>query len=374
MNCGKKGKKEMIIINELKKFFRDKTALILMILFPILLIYLLGNLLSEDNMADDVIGNLRIGYIIETNSPMEEAVVSNFIKESADEKNITFTKATEKEAAKGQVAGNELDGFVIFSDDKIQVYEGKDIIKNRTISAIMTGYSYLSKSITVIANTVPDKLTTEKTDRGSFVQEKEFNANRSMLDYYGVSMIVMMIFMGAIAGVDTFKEEKQLKTVNRLIVSPMRRNNIFLQKVIGKVPSAILEVVVIMIVSVVCFNVKYATTLSNNLILATFFLLTSFTMLMIGIVLGMFIKSNPMVYILGPVWVMMFLSGTFAKDIYIKGLSDCMPPYQVQQAAFDITVFGRTEKVFSIMTIEVIIIIAMTGIGVIRFNKMKEAR
>ena len=137
----------MIIIKELKAFFRDKTNLAFMFAFPIILIYLLGNLLSNQDYADEAVGNLRIGYMVETTNPIEVAGIDDFIKEISKEGNVVFTKVPEEEAAKNQVARNEMEGLVIFGQDKIRLYEGKDMIKNRTISAIITGYSNLEKQL-----------------------------------------------------------------------------------------------------------------------------------------------------------------------------------------------------------------------------------
>jgi len=363
----------MIIINELKAFFRDKTNLAFMFAFPIVLIYLLGNLLSEQNYADVAIGKLRIGYMVETTNPIEVTGINGFIEETLKE-DVVFTKVTEEEAAKDQVAQNELEGFVIFGQDKIRLYEGKDMIKNRTISALITGYSNLGKAITVIAHAVPNKFATMKVEENNFVEEKEFTANRSMLDYYGVCMIAMMVFVGSIIGAGTFGEEIRLKTVNRLIGSPVSRTKIFIQKVIGQIPSAIIEIIVVMAVSVLFFNVHYATTIGDNLFLFSLFLLSSITMLIVGIVIGLFVKANPTLVIMPPLWIMMFVGGTFTKEINIKGVTANMPIHRLQQAAFDITIFGRTGKASTIMLIEVVIILIMAVIGVVKFNTMKEAR
>ena len=213
-----------------------------------------------------------------------------------------------------------------------------------------------------------------KVEENNFVEEKEFTANRSMLDYYGVSMIAMMVFVGSIIGAGTFGEEIRLKTVNRLIGSPVSRTKIFIQKVIGQIPSAMIEIVVVMVVSVLFFNVHYATTVGGNLFLFSLFLLSSFTMLIVGIVIGMFVKANPTLIIMPPLWFMMFVGGTFTKEINIKGVTENMPIYHLQQAAFDITIFGRTGKATNMMLIETVIIIIMAVIGVVKFNTMKEAR
>lgn len=364
----------MIIINELKAFCRDKTALTMMIVLPILLIYLLGNLLSGQDVPDAIVGDLKIAYMDETGSEMEAGIVQAFMEDISREENVIVTKAQEKETARSQVADNELDGFVIFRPEDIMVYEGKNAIKNRTISAIFTGYSYMRKSVNVIAETAPEQILNLSVEGKNFVEEKEFNANRSMLDYYGVSMIVMMTFVGSVLGAGTFYDERRLKTLNRLITSPMSRTNIFLQKVIGQIPSAITEIVIIMLISVLFFDVHYASRFGDNIILLVLFFVTSLTMLTIGILLGMFVKGNPTLYLVLPLWIIMFLSGTFSKEINIKGVTEYMPAYILQQTAFDITVFGRTKGALSIILIELVLIVLMVGIGVVKVNKMKEAK
>ena len=364
----------MIIMNEIKAFFRDKMNLSLMIAFPIILIYLLGNLLSQQDYADEAIGELHIGYMVESVNPVEVVVIDEFIKGASEEGNVVFEQVAKEEKARDQVAHNELEGLVIFGKDEILLYEGKDMIKNRTISALITGYSNTAKAIKAIAYSAPNMLTNIKAEENNFVEEKEFSANRSMLDYYGVAMIVMMVFVGSIMGAGTFGEEIRLKTVNRLIGSPISRTKIFIQKVIGQIPSAVVEIVVVMVVSTLFFDVHYAANVGDNLILFLLFLLSSFTMLTVGIVIGLFIKANPFLVLMPVLWVMMFLSGTFAKPITIKGISQNMPAYRLQQAAFDITVFGNIGKATSFMLVDIVIIIIMTVIGVVKFNRMQEAK
>ena len=36
------------------------------------------------------------------------------------------------------------------------------------------------------------------------------------------------------------------------------------------------------------------------------------------------------------------LGGTFSKEVHIKGLSEFLPTYQVQQGAFDLAIFDAT--------------------------------
>ena len=46
-----------IIIKETKEFLRDKTSLFFYIMFPVILIFLLGSLLSATDKAEEAIGD-----------------------------------------------------------------------------------------------------------------------------------------------------------------------------------------------------------------------------------------------------------------------------------------------------------------------------
>jgi ABC-2 type transport system permease protein len=361
----------MIILNEIRGFLRDKTSLAFMVAFPIILIYLLGTLLSGQDVSDATIGEIRVSYQIETTDPMEQSIIQDFIKETSNNTDISFKKVTEPETSKQQIAKEELEGLIVFGQDKISLYEGKNQIKNKTIKAMVMGYGNLVKAVTAIADTEPEKLANLKVEDSSYVKEKDFNANRTMLDYYGVTMVVMMIFIGSIGGASSFSDEIRLKTINRLIASPVSRTKIFFQKVIGEIPSAVLELVVVMIVSVLFFDVHYASTVGNNLFLIGLFSLSCFTMLMVGVVVGLFIKANPVLVLMPVLWIMMFLGGTYSKEVNIKGVTEHMPVYVLQQAAFDITVFGRVDKAIPIMVVEVGLIIILSFIGVLKFNSLR---
>lgn len=98
------------------------------------------------------------------------------------------------------------------------------------------------------------------------------------------------------------------------------------------------------------------------------------TLSCVGVSLGLFVKGNPLIKF-GPIlWLMMFFSGTFSKELYIKGVTPYIPMYQLQQAAFELTIFSKKEKVLFIILIELIISIIFIVFGVIKFNKMQDER
>ena len=176
---------------------------------------------------------------------------------------------------------------------------------------------------------------------------------------------------GGIGCFTSFGDERKNKTILRLIASPLKRTNIFMQKVFGMMLSAGIEIGVIMIVGTAFFNVHYANNFSDNLLLFLFFFISMMTLSCVGVSLGLLIKGNPLL-IFGPIlWLMMFFSGTFSKELYIEGVTPYIPIYQLQQAAFQLILFSKKEKVLFIILIELIIGITFTIFGVIKFNKMQ---
>jgi ABC-2 type transport system permease protein len=129
-----------------------------------------------------------------------------------------------------------------------------------------------------------------------------------------------------------------------------------------------------MLISVYVFHAHYAAELSDNLLLFLLFFVVTLAMVSIGAVIGLVIKTSPMLIVMPPLWIMMAFSGTYSKELVFKGISDLMPIYQIQQAAFDLTVFGRSEKAGCVILICLIILIVMLAVGAFLFSRMEEER
>lgn len=371
----------MILLNECREFFRDRTNIFFTMAFPLILILLLGNMLNNQNVADSEVGYLKTGILIESKLPMDQVMIETFLSNINNTGSIEMAKYSSKEAAMNQVAAGELDGFVIFKDDVIEIYEGDDLIKNRTFSAIINGFLQNRKAIiSILSNRadnsvgVDDDSLNQVMTNKSYTTKRDFDKNRSMIDYYGVCMIILIVGLGGIAGFSSFGNERKNKTINRLIASPMSRTQIFLQKVLGMMLTSTLEIAVIMLVGTTFFGVNYANNIGDNILLFTLFFVSMMMMGCIGVAFSLCLKGNPL-FIFGPIlWLMMFFSGTFSKELYIESISPYMPMYQLQQVAFGLISFGHREKVIIILGIELIIIAVCSLLGIVRFNKIQEER
>ncbi len=365
-----------IIIKEMKDFLREKTNLFFFLMFPTVLVFLLGNLLGSMDQAEEAVGEIKIHYLVDTDQEIQSIVIEGFVKALEDEKNISFERTKDLETSKSLAGRDEITAVVEFIGEPMQIniYEGTNHIKNRTVGAIMTGFVQMNKSYFAIGKTLPNALAGVSTEQADYVKQKDLGVNRTMLDYYAVTMMVMVCFMSVILGSAAYSVERQNKTINRLLIAPKHKAVLFLSKVLGLVPQVIIQIAIIMVCSVFIFHANYASSFLDNIYLFVTFFLVTITMVSIGVVLGLVLKTNPMAVIFPVLWVMMFISGTYSKEVNISGVTERMPIYKIQEAVFDLTVFGRYGKCNRINLSCILITIIMLSIGAYIFSKKEEER
>lgn len=366
-----------IVIKETKEFVRDKSYLFFFLLFPVILVFLLGNLLQSTDTAEEAIGSIHVQYKLDTTNPYQKSAIDSFLTTVGDDSNLSFTATEDIEKAKAQAGADEITAAVLFTGEplQIQIYEGTNRIKNRTLEAVLNGFIQTDKTIAAVMKQAPQALSNLNSGGGDYTVEKNLGYNRSMVDYYAVTMVIMIAFMSMIVGNNAFMSERQNKTINRLIIAPQNRVYMFLQKILGMLPQTILQVTVIMGLSVMIFGAHYGATYQEVLYLFLMFCAITFCMISLGAILGLLVKNiSPYVLTMPVLWLMMFFGGTYSKEINIKGITEIMPNYIFQQAAYDLSVFGRYEKATSVILICLGITVAALIIGALLFRSKEEER
>jgi ABC-2 type transport system permease protein len=365
-----------IMIKETKEFLRDKTNLFFFIMFPVILVFLLGNLLKSMDQSEEAIGEIKIQYMIDAVSPFQVAAIDSFIKTAGDNGSLVFEEVKDLDNARALAGKDTITAVVLFAGDplEIKIYEGTNQIKNRAVNAVFQSFIQTNKTISAVVKTAPERLAGIHSTEESYIMQKDLGVNRTMIDYYAVSMVAMISFMSTLVGAGAFIGERQNRTLNRLIIAPQNRVYLFLQKILGLVPQVIIQIAVIMLVSVFVFKAHYAATLGTNIYLFLLFLVVTLCMISIGSIAGIVLKANPMAVIMPILWLMMFFGGTYSKEINIKGLTNFMPIYQIQQAAFDLAIFGRYAKANTVLIICIAIMAVALAFGAFLFSRKEEER
>jgi ABC-2 type transport system permease protein len=437
------------------EILRERMSLFFTILFPSLMVFILGTLLSSMDNADQTILNMRVAYVNETavtasteaggyeapeaeTSPvtsgrssvaldaatqpsedarssadrqaatkaaLDAAAVEMFLENLADNRQIRFNEAQSPADAVSAVNSGAANVAVIFhSPLSIEIFEGRDSTKNNVLSllcesfsrryaAISASYDMLSAdSLAASANTLTQSASTASANTPaqstsnapaellkqiseipaeeieSYIKNANPERSRSMMDYYAVTMIVMIIFMGGIAAAEDIYNGRRNFTLARSLASPKGRVSYYIQMLLARIPQNIIQVLVVMLVSVSVFGARYADTAMGNVILFTMLFICGMTVSAISTILGTLLKFSPTALIMPITWVFLFVSGTFSKAILLS-ISEFSPAFIIQKAAFDLTVFGRYEQCLSVSAVAILIFAAATVAGTALFRR-----
>lgn len=409
-----------VILNEVRSFLRSGSNLFFTVFFPCACVFFLGTFLESVETSDKAVGELKIAWCADGGNLYSAAAFEEFInsleregvlsaeKISADKiSGITMASYATAYDATPYYGGEDYSAAVELDGSDIVIHCGQDKIKNRTVKAIFDSYNRIAGAYMSVVAVNPAALADIRTSGssgnggdsgrdesngsdgsiggdvgsgsdgsiggdsdGSFVTHRDLGTNRSMMDYYAVTMTVMILFMGScIRGSGTYEDEHENFTINRLDASPVSRTAVFFGKIIGSMPMVLIQVMAVMLASTLLFGAHYCNSVSGNVLLAAMFITVSLAALSVGVFLNLIFPHIPSGIVIMPVlWLAMFFSGTFAMDIYIPGLTECMPMYIIQRAAFDLTVFGRTGKAVRVIAVSLVIFAVMLVMGRFKAN------
>ncbi len=359
-----------IIMNEARSFIRNGSNLFFTIFFPCACVFFLGTFLESVESSDKAVGELKLAYCADGGEAYAAAALEGYISSLEDEGVLTAEKLSADEISGFDTevysAAVELDGWDIL------IHGGRDKIKNRTVKAVFDSYNWNAAAYVSVAMENPGALAdirmTAGGEGGSLVLHKDLGTNRSMMDYYAVTMTVMILFMGScIGGAGVYESEHANATIIRLDASPVSRAAVFFGKIIGSMPMVLVQILSVMLASTLLFGAHYCSGVSGNLLLAAMFISASLAALSLGVFLNLLFPHIPTGFVIMPaLWLAMFFSGTFAMDIHVPGLTEYLPMYVIQRAAFDLTVFGKTQRAFRVIAVSLAVFAAVLVMGRIK--------
>lgn len=369
-----------IIINQLRSFFRNSGTVFFTVFFPAICTFFLGTFLESVQVSDYTVGEINLAYCVENADMLSAAAFESFIGE-LDEEGIVAAEKVSPESIEN--AAESYSAAVAVDGSDITVYLGSDNIKNRTVKALCDSYVQVSGAYLSVASVDPMAMMSVIMDSGSgddsaesYVREKDFGRTRTMMDYYAVTMAIMIVFMGScMSGASVYSNEIADCTLDRLAISSVSRMKIYTGKIIGSMPILILQIMAIMLISTLLFGASYCSTAGGNILLAVMLICCSMAALAAGMLLNLLLPKVPAPAILMPVILMMlFYSGVFAMDVTIEGFSDFLPPYVMNGAATDLTVFSRPEKALRVTACALIIFFVLTVIGALKIGVRRKSK
>ena len=354
-----------IIKKEILQNFRDKKAAFWMILFPIIMIFILGISLSQFfGKSTLTVPKTTVIYTVEKDTEQIKNL-ENFFNDSKKELNMEFSKGTDKNQILEEVRRGKYDCYLDIKDSKeIKVYSN-DIkgFNSALVTNLLSIYAEKTNAIESIIKENPQGIrVVQKDSKPNFINIKALEKAKTptAFDYYSVTMLTMIILYATVTGAMTILGERIRNTMPRLSCSSVNKFSLFFGKLIGAFVVVTVQIGVLFLVTKYIFKADWG----NNLAPIFGILLT---LIFMAISLGMGFSrlfNNPnLVSVFSNITIVFlnFLGGayipleTFGQNNIIMLISNISPLKWTNQAIFKV-IYGND---FSLISIAIIVNLAV---------------
>ena len=242
-----------IIIKEVKHSFRDRKSMVMMILFPIALIVVLSAAFSSIFTSDLDIGTPKVLYSIEGKNATAENFKTGFIDRGKEFK-MEFTKMGDLNDSKKKLLSKEYDAIIeMKSNNKIEFYKsGQENLKAGVVESILSTYVQefnVIMDISKINPSIINSLLSDKKTNYSTINSLNKVIQPSSLDYYTIAEIALIIMYAGMTGLFGIASERNSKTRDRILMSPVKKYEFLIGKTIGGVIGTMLQIAIVIVFS-----------------------------------------------------------------------------------------------------------------------------
>lgn len=240
-----------ILVKEIKENVRNIRSMALMILFPIVLMFVLGTALSGVFDNSSQFKDINVLYTQEGDPSLNSAF--NTFLAKGQEIGIHFTQAEGVQQGIEGVQNGKYAGFIRVSESGVQLYKNdRDAFKANLVETILGSFLQRYNAVATIAKVNPALVSQMVNQEGpasnQFVQLSSLGDRKqpSAMDYYAITMLTLITLYSAMTGAAAIKGERTLKTLNRLLCSPIRKDEILIGKILGALAITLLQALVVL--------------------------------------------------------------------------------------------------------------------------------
>lgn len=377
-----------IYITSMKRKIKSPVVFVNYILLPLLLIVILGNALSamfqsepKESAGAINITQTRTVVVNEDSGQLGQNIVS-FLTGEENQELYEVTVVQSAEAARKSLEADEYDQFIYLpagltegvnaqQESAVTIY-GKDQnidkvdITALTLSAFGDGYQAMEVSGQSNQPIMYQHVYSNLLTAGNTAEKQSEAGNMSGLSYYGVTMLVLILFYGLANTMNFIQEEYNAALGDRYLISPVSKMSLVVSQWLTGCSISILQGLVIVFSAQLFFNVSYG---PSNLIVLFIIIVGAIFFNALGLFLGVLGRRmkalDSIVSLLIP--VMTFIGGGFVKldfgslsklsinevfqqplfDYIQQGVINLMPVYNALALSLGfvfISVFSLTRK------------------------------
>lgn len=326
---------------DIKRSFRDKTAIFFIFVFPLIFLFVFGGIFGSEDSPSFSVALLNKADNEFTTGFLKAAQQDELIKV---DKNITTEADAREKMSRGEVDAiiklpesfGEPQGDQQFPSGQAEVIVDQNSAQaGATLKSVLDGiFNGINKDITKAPTPFTAKLTTTR------------EAGLDQFDYTFAGLVGFSILsLGIFGPTSVFPRMKQQGIMRRYHTTTLRVWQFFLANVISQMFVGVLSVAIMFAVALTVFDLNMR---GDYLSLLVVVLLGTATMFGIGLAVGGWAKNENQAAPLGNLisFPMMFLSGTFFPRFlmpdWLQGISGLLPLTPIVDALRFVITEGRT--------------------------------
>lgn len=247
-----------IVMKEFKLNIRNFKANAMMILFPIILIVILGAAFSSQFDQTIKLGDVKVLYTeqINANNHYLTDAFKSFREGLTRDYGLVFEKTEDVDAGKESVMGYRYSGYVFVSDDtqEIKLYNNEKYggYKSIILESALNGFMKTYGAMGTIARNRPQALANpEMNVHGDYVEIRSLDKKREpgSLDYYAITMMTMILLYASLTGLWSVRDDLEERTAARILCAPVKRYEFLTGKVLGCLMVTLTQAVAVILFS-----------------------------------------------------------------------------------------------------------------------------
>ena len=335
----------MILLNlikkEIKQFFKSKSDVIIMLIFPVILIFVMGKSLNGlMGMEKNIFNNKIIYYRI--NAPIENEVdlqrFYDFMIHFEKSTNVKFIENKNYKEVTNEVNNNKAICFMDIYDSYINYFrnENKESTESKVFRNLYNQYIKKYAFLQLIYKSNPQEMKNILDYEIKILLENE-GINQEEVNsftYYTFAILSLIIlYISTLTSISMYRE-RFLHTMTRLKVSKANKINILISKISLGIIIGLLQIIIVYIYSTKFLHVNWGENLLQiSIVLISFIIFSS----VLGIFMSMIFSNQKTCYMTNNILIIImgFLGGSYVPIYLIKSsrvtsfLSAIMPNYWI---------------------------------------------
>lgn len=333
-----------LIKKELKAFFRSKSDVIIMLIFPVILIFVMGKSLNNlMSVEKNIFNNKTIYYRINApiNNEKNLQLFYDFMINFEKKTNVKFIENMNYKNATNDVNNNKAICFMDIYDNKINYFrnEKKESTESKIFRNLYEQYMRKYSFLQTMSKSNSNQMTNLSNYQIKILLKDE-NINEEEISSYTyytfAELILIILYISTLTSISMYKE-RFLHTMTRLKVSGTNKFNILASKIALGIIIGLMQTFVVYIMSTKLLHVNWGDNLIYiMLVLISFIIFSS----VLGIFISMIFDDQKTAYTVNNILIIImgFLGGSYVPICLVKStritsfLCNIMPNYWANTA------------------------------------------